>query len=46
VTPNISVKAEYLYQSYGSANFFGGTVDSVNAGTRFSTLKGGVNYHF
>jgi outer membrane immunogenic protein len=46
VTGNISVKAEYLYQSYGSANYFGGTVDSTNAGTRFSTLKGGVNYHF
>jgi len=46
VTPNISVKAEYLYSYYGSANYFGGTLDSVSAGTNFSTLKGGVNYHF
>lgn len=46
MTPNISVKAEYLYSGYGSTNYFGGTPDAISAGTRFSTLKGGVNYHF
>ncbi|MGP0061260.1 MAG: outer membrane protein [Beijerinckiaceae bacterium] len=46
LTNNVSVKAEYLYSYYGKANYFGGTVDSINAGTNFSTLKAGVNYHF
>jgi outer membrane immunogenic protein len=46
MTPNVSLKAEYLYNYFGPANYFGGTVDSTNAGTRFSTIRGGVNYHF
>ena len=46
VTNNISLKAEYLYSNFGSTNYFGGTVDSINAGTNFSTVKAGVNYHF
>jgi outer membrane immunogenic protein len=46
VTNNLSVKAEYLYSYYGSANYFGGTRDSVSAGTNFSNIRAGVNYHF
>jgi outer membrane immunogenic protein len=46
VTNNLSVKAEYLYSNYGSANYFGGTPDSISAGTNFSSLKAGINYHF
>jgi outer membrane immunogenic protein len=46
LTNNVSIKAEYLYSYYGRTNYFGGTVDSISAGTNFSTLKAGVNYHF
>lgn len=46
VTNNLSLKAEYLYSYYGTANYFGGTRDSVSAGTNFSQVRAGVNYHF
>jgi outer membrane immunogenic protein len=46
LTNNLSVKAEYLYSYFGTENYFGGTRDSISAGTQFSTLKAGVNYHF
>jgi outer membrane immunogenic protein len=46
VTGNLSLKAEYLYSYYGTANYFGGTRDSISAGTNFSQIRGGVNYHF
>jgi outer membrane immunogenic protein len=43
---NLSLKAEYLYSDFGTANYFGGSRDSLSAGTHFSTLRAGVNYHF
>ncbi|MGO9006942.1 MAG: outer membrane protein [Beijerinckiaceae bacterium] len=46
MTNNVSIRAEYLYSCYGTANYFGGTVDSTSAGTYFSAVKAGVNYHF
>lgn len=46
VTNNVSVKAEYLFNDYGTANFFNGTRDNMWAGTSFSSLKAGINYHF
>jgi len=46
VAPHFSVKAEYLYTSLGSTNYFSGTPGSLNAGIDFSTIKAGVNYHF
>jgi len=46
VAPHFSVKAEYLFISLGSTNYFGGTPSSVNAGIDYSSIKAGVNYHF
>jgi outer membrane immunogenic protein len=46
VTDHVSIKGEYLYNDFGSAGYFGGTRDALNAGVRYSTVRGGVNYHF
>ena len=46
VTKNISVKAEYLFNDYGSSGLFGGTRDSISSGMLLSTLRAGFNYHF
>lgn len=46
VTRNISVKAEYLFNDYGSSGLFSGTRDSINSGMLLSTLRAGINYHF
>lgn len=46
VTDRISIKGEYLFNDYGSSDFFGGTRDNLTSGVAFSTLRAGVNYHF
>jgi outer membrane immunogenic protein len=46
ITPRVSVKAEYLFSSLGSNTFFNGTVNAINPGVNFSTVRAGVNYHF
>lgn len=46
VTNNISLKAEYLFNDYGSTPFFSTTRDSITSGISFSTIRAGVNYHF
>ena len=46
VTNNLSLKAEYLFNDYGSTPFFSGTRDSITSGVSFSTIRAGVNYHF
>lgn len=46
LTRNISVKAEYLFNDYGSSGLFGGTRDSIGAGLALSTFRAGINYHF
>lgn len=46
VTNNVSLKAEYLFNDYGSTPFFSGTRDSITSGVSFSTIRAGVNYHF
>ncbi|QXX76343.1 outer membrane protein [Methylovirgula sp. HY1] len=46
ITDRISIKGEYLFSDYGSTGYFAGTRDSMIAGTRFSTLRAGINYHF
>ncbi len=44
-TNNISAKAEYLYTSLGSKNYFSG-INVTNAGLRESIIRAGVNYRF
>ncbi len=46
ITPHITAKAEYLYASLGSNNYFNGTPSAVSTGTNLSLLRGGVNYKF
>ncbi len=46
VSNHISLKAEYLFNDYGSASYFAGTRDALSSGVRFSTLRAGINYHF
>jgi outer membrane immunogenic protein len=46
VTNNISLKAEYLFNDYGSASYFSSTRDAMTSGVNFSTLRAGINYHF
>ncbi len=46
VTPQVSVKAEYLFTSLQPSTYFGGTVNATNSGVDISTVKAGVNYHF
>jgi outer membrane immunogenic protein len=46
LTRNVSVKAEYLYSDYANSNLFGGTIDGINSGLTFSTIRAGINYHF
>jgi len=46
VTQNISLKGEYLFNDYGTSQFFSGTRDATTAGISFSTIKAGINYHF
>lgn len=46
VTNNVSLKAEYLFNDYGSTPFFSGTRDGITSGVSFSTIRAGVNYHF
>ena len=46
--PKWSVKAEYLYRSFESQNYFAGIVPAgVAAGTlNLNSVQVGVNYHF
>jgi len=44
-TNNISAKAEYLYTSLGSKNYFNGS-NVVPTGLHYSTVRAGINYHF
>ncbi len=45
-TPNISAKTEYLYTSFGSQNFFPGTIYASRAELSMSQVRAGVNYRF
>lgn len=46
--PNWSVKAEYIYASYASANYFSNAVaGGLDSGAlKIHTVKAGINYHF
>jgi outer membrane immunogenic protein len=46
IMPRVSVKAEYLFTSVGPNTYFNGTVNSINSGVNYSTVKAGINYHF
>jgi outer membrane immunogenic protein len=46
VTPHITVRAEYLFASLGSNNFFGLTPNYTSAGANVNLLRAGVNYKF
>ncbi len=46
ITPHITAKAEYLYTSLGTNNFFGGTVYGSSIGANLNLLRAGVNYKF
>ncbi len=46
ITNNISLKAEYLFNDYGSTPLFSGTRDAISSGLSFSTVRAGINYHF
>jgi len=46
ITPRVSVKGEYMFNSLSSASYFNGTPNAINSGVNFSTLKAGINYHF
>lgn len=46
VTPNLSIKAEYLFTSVGSDRYFDLTPMAIQAGVNTSQVKLGVNYHF
>jgi outer membrane immunogenic protein len=46
ITPHITAKAEYLYVSLASNNFFNNTPNSSTVGANLNLLRGGVNYKF
>jgi outer membrane immunogenic protein len=46
ITQRISLKGEYLFNDYGTSQFFSGTRDGTTAGVSFSTIRAGINYHF
>ncbi|HEY1735615.1 MAG TPA: outer membrane beta-barrel protein, partial [Methylovirgula sp.] len=46
ITNNISLKAEYLFNDYGSTPLFSGTRDALTSGLSYSTVRAGINYHF
>jgi outer membrane immunogenic protein len=46
ITPRVSVKAEYLFNSLSPNSYFAGTPSTIHAGVDYSTLRAGVNYHF
>jgi outer membrane immunogenic protein len=46
ITPRISAKAEYMYNSLSPSGYFGGTLNAINSGVNVSTVKAGLNYHF
>ncbi len=46
VTTRISIKGEYLFNGFNSANTFGGSRDATAGGANISLLRAGVNYHF
>ncbi len=46
ITPRVSVKGEYMFNSLSPASYFGGTPGALSSGVNFSTLKAGINYHF
>jgi outer membrane immunogenic protein len=46
VTPNVSVKAQYLYSQLGDKTYFGGTPDGVKTGLAVNTFTTGINYKF
>ena len=46
ITPHITAKAEYLYVSLASNNYFNNTPNYTSAGANLNLLRGGVNYKF
>jgi outer membrane immunogenic protein len=44
--PNLSGKAEYLFTSVGSDQFFNFSTSALQAGTNSSQVRAGLNYHF
>ncbi|HUO54556.1 MAG TPA: outer membrane protein [Rhodoblastus sp.] len=46
ITPHITAKAEYLYASFGSNNYFNSTPNYMSAGANLNMLRAGVNYKF
>ena len=45
-TPNLSLKAEYLYVGLGAQNYNGLAVGNREIGQRFGVIRAGVNYKF
>ncbi len=46
VTPHITLKAEYLFASFGSNNFFALTPNYMSASANVNMLRAGMNYKF
>jgi outer membrane immunogenic protein len=46
ITPHITAKAEYLYVSLASNNYFNNTPNFTSAGANLNLLRAGVNYKF
>ncbi len=46
VTPNITVKGEYLYLPFSNTTYFAGTPDAETSGLSLNVIRAGVNYKF
>ena len=46
ITPNVSVKGEYLFSSFGRNTYFQNSPDTIGNGLDVSTLRAGIAYHF
>lgn len=46
VSPQLSIKAEYLYTDLGTQKYFAGFGTPVDATFRFGTFRLGANFHF
>ncbi|MCI4677642.1 porin family protein [Rhodoblastus acidophilus] len=46
ITPHITAKAEYLYASLGSNDYFNSTPNYMSAGANVNILRAGLNYKF
>jgi outer membrane immunogenic protein len=46
ITPNLSVKGEYLYTGYESKTYFSGIAGGASLDAGAHTIKAGLNYHF